>query len=145
MWNLIEVFIFLCMHTYFCLDEPHKFHPFKLYERQIMKTRKEMYTFMEVNEAMTRTEWGTKSYFFLLRQRFSQWRENIWYLRSRVLDFSISSDIQRSFGISKWQKIIRSDRLTIQNQYILWGVKITTNEVETALLREKTKKTRLKK
>lgn len=45
----------MCMHTYSSLDEPHKFHPFKLYERQIMETRKEIYTFVELNEAMTRT------------------------------------------------------------------------------------------
>lgn len=45
----------MCTHIYSSLDEPHKFYPFKLYERQIMETRKEIYTFMEVNEAMTRT------------------------------------------------------------------------------------------
>lgn len=43
------------MHFYSSLDEPHKFHPFKLHEREIIETRKEIHTFMEVNEAMTRT------------------------------------------------------------------------------------------
>lgn len=47
--------MFLCMHTYSSLDVPHKFHPFKVYERQIMEPRKEIYIFMEINEAMTKT------------------------------------------------------------------------------------------